>query len=398
MVADSGSGPPVVVLGAGYAGASVAATVRERSHRRLPVVLVDRHPVQVLRTELYEVGRLAQSPNPARRWTVPLGDVLEGQGVEVRTGEVRAINLDARTVTVEGEALSYGSLAICLGSVAAYFGVPGAEEHTHSVYRLTKAVRLAEALTKLERSSVGKSPEDRPHVVVIGGGSTGTEVAAEIATTNWSKVVGAKVLQPRVLLVVGSVPLLQGLPEGLIHHARRLLTKGGVLLDEGHNVQSVSPHELTLDNGVQLRFDLAVWCGGLQAPPLVQSLPVPHGKGGRIRVTEHLELPGHPGAFAVGDVIELEDPKTHMLVPQTAQAALAEARFAGKNLVARQQGKPLAPFVYRERSNIVSVGVGDAAGRVRSVTIWGSPAKLLKAVVDREYAFAREHGQMPPGL
>lgn len=115
-------------------------------------------------------------------------------------------------------------------------------------------------------------------------------------------------------------------------------------------------------------------------------------------MTEHLELPGHPGVFGVGDVIEYEDPQTKLLVPGTAQAAIAEATVVGRNIIARQRGKPLEPFLYRERASLVSVGVGRAAGSLRSVTLWGRPAALLKALVEKEYALERQHGHNPPGL
>jgi NADH dehydrogenase len=111
-----------------------------------------------------------------------------------------------------------------------------------------------------------------------------------------------------------------------------------------------------------------------------------------------LELPDRSGVFGVGDVIHFEDPKTRVQVPATAQAALAEAPIAGTNVVAQWLGRPLKRFEYRERSVLVSVGLGQAAGNVRSLTIWGRPAALLKSLVQREYAVAREVGTRPPGL
>ena len=164
------------------------------------------------------------------------------------------------------------------------------------------------------------------------------------------------------------------------------------------NVTRVDSDRLTLEDRSVHPFDVCVWCAGLQAPAIVRDLPVPHGKAGRLKVDPTLELPGHPGVFGVGDVIEFEDPRTKLLVPGTAQAALSEASMAGANLVARRTGRPLKPFVYRERGTIISVGVGKAAGQVRRVTIWGSPAALLKKITQREYALVAGHGRAPPGL
>lgn len=391
----SGEGP-ALVLGAGYAGVRLAHTVDRLGRGRIRTVLVDRHPLHVLRTELYEVGRLATEESVVGRFALPLRRVLEGSRVEFKEGEVRRIDLERRSVDVGGETIPFRALAICLGSVPAYYGVPGAAEHTHSVYRLRAAVRLARALVQLERESAGWVAGRRPEVVVVGGGSTGTEVAAEIATVPWGRLSVPRARGPRVRLVTGALPFLAGLAPALIGHARELLGQAGVEMIEGRNVLEVNPGSLRLDGARDpLGFDLAVWAAGVQAPEPVRTLPVAHGPGGRIRVRPTLEVPEHPGVFAVGDTIDFEDPETHLVAPATAQAALTEATVAGTNLVARWRGEPLRAYRYREKGTIVSVGLHAASGTTRHLTIWGAPAKLLKRVVEREYALATERSQYP---
>jgi NADH dehydrogenase len=125
----------------------------------------------------------------------------------------------------------------------------------------------------------------------------------------------------------------------------------------------------------------------------VRRLPVPHGKGGRVAVEQTLEVPGLPGVFAVGDVADLRDPGTGASVPATAQAALAEAGTAARNLVARWGDQPLVTFRYEERRVVVALGLGQAAGSVRRVPIWGSPAALLKRIIQRDYVHSIEQGE-----
>lgn len=387
---------PALVLGAGYAGVRLAHAVDRLGRGRIPVVLIDRHPMHVLRTELYEVGRLAGDSQAADRLTLSIRRVLEGTRVQFREGEVEAIDLPTRSVRVGGEDLPFRALAICLGSVPAYYGVPGAREFTHMVYRLPAAQRLASALRQLEATSATWPTGRRPEVVVVGGGSTGTEVAAEIATVPWARIVGHDARTPQVRLVTGSVPFLAGLHPALIRHARELLGRAGVEMVEGRNVARVERDRLQLDDRVtELPFDLCVWAAGVQAPDLLRSLPVPHGHAGRLKVEPTLEVPGHPGVFSVGDTVEFEDPETHLIAPATAQAALSEASTAGANLVARWLGKPLRAYRYREKGTIVSVGRNAASGTTRHLTIWGAPAKLLKRAVEREYALATERSQYP---
>jgi NADH:ubiquinone reductase (H+-translocating) len=388
------AGGPVVILGAGYAGLTVAREVSRRSRGRLRVVLIDRNPVHVLRTQLYEIGKLAEAAGDSRPWTVPLAQTLERTGVTVQQGSVASIDLGGGRVRLEGgEEVAYGYLVVCLGSVAAYYGVPGAAENTYSVYRLSGAQRLAATIREAERLSANLPGERRPRFVIVGGGSTGTELAAEIATTDWARVAGTAARPPDVVLLTGALPFLSGLPPRLVVHAREILRRAGVSLIHGVNVVRVEPGKVSLEDGSVLACDAAVWCAGLEAPPVVKALAAPHGKGGRISVGPNLEVPGYPTVFAVGDVAEFRDPETGMLVPATAQAALAEARAAAANLVARSEGTPLEPFRYRERGVVVALGLGKAAGALGRVSIWGSPAAVLKRVVEKEYSRATEKGR-----
>jgi NADH dehydrogenase len=386
---------PAVVLGAGYAGLALAQEVHRRSKGKIPVVLVDRNPVHVLRTQLYEVGKLASSGDDTDPWVVPLAEVLERTSVTFRQGSVQSVDLAARSVSLDTGEVAYSSLAVCLGSVPAYYGVPGAAEYTHQVYRLSGAKKLAAAIRDIEKASATLPGERRPRFVIVGGGSTGTELAAEIATTDWTAIADPAARPPDVILLTGTLPFLAGFSPEIVQRARSILARSGVVIVHGLNVTRVEAGRVSLEDGSVLACDAAIWCAGLEAPPVVRQLPVPHGKAGRVAVAETLEVPGFPGVFAVGDVVELRDPLTGTLVPSTAQAALAEARTAAQNLVARWNGKPLVPFQYRERGVVVALGLGQAAGSVRRVPIWGSPAALLKKIVQRDYAHSVERGESP---
>lgn len=397
MTATDSDDRATVVLGAGYAGVTLSHEVGRRSRGRWPLVVVDRHPSHTIRTRLYEVGRLAEADGRTQRWSVPIDEVLAHDRARFVEGSVEAIDLDAREIRAGGERIPFAALAICLGNEAAYYGIPGAEEHTEQVYRIQGAIRLAQRLKARLRAAGG--PSGRPvRVAVVGGGSTGTEVAAEIATANWSKICGVEVPRPEVTLVVGAVPFLAGLPEGLIAHARELLARARVASVPDLNVMRVDPDGLQLQDGRRVEADLSVWCAGLAAAPIVRGLPVAHGKGGRIAVPATLAVPEHPGVFALGDSAELKDPTTGLLVPGTAQAALAEAPIAARNIVAFRTGRALVGFRYTERGTVVAVGRHRASGRVAGVTVWGRPAALVKAAIDAEYAASARRGRQSPGL
>lgn len=390
-----GDNGPLVVIGAGYSGLTVAHRVWHRSKGKMPILLIDRHPFHVLRTQLYEIGELAASQDPGR-WTVPLSSILDRTSIEYREGTIDAIDLASHVVHGSFGGIAYQALALCLGNVGAYYGVPGASEHCHQVYDIMGAQRLARSIREVEVESAELKGERRPRIAVIGGGSTGTELAADIATTDWRSVTTKSARLPEVVLVTGSLPFLAGLPASLIRRAQRLLREAGVNVITGLNTTRIEPKRVTLEDGTVLACDIAVWCAGLETPPLIRDLPVRHGKGGRIAVGTTLEVPDFPNVFAVGDVAEIKDVATGMFVPQTAQAAIAEARTVAENIMAKRAGRSLRPFTYHSRGTILTMGRRGAAS-VRHIPLWGRSASWLKRMVEQEYARAIKGGE-PSGL
>lgn len=384
--------PQVVILGAGYAGLSAAKAAHRLGGGRVQVVLVDRSPDHVLRTELYQVDEIAREGAAHRQWAVPMADALDGHVARFVQASVTGIDLSSRSVRLDTTTLPFDGLVICLGSVPSYFGIPGAREIAQEVYSLSGAERLAARLRDMERAAARAPAPSRPRVVVVGGASTGTEVAAEIATADWKTIADPSAPTPEVLLLTGPLPLLQGFPEPLIRHARELLTKSGVEIRENTPVVRVEEGRLTLKDGSTVPFDVCVWAAGVEAPPVVAQLPVEHGRGKRLKVTPNLEIADHPGVFAVGDVIEYANPGSGVLVPGTAQAALAGAPVAGHNVVARLLGKRLKRFSYHEKGVIISLGIGKGIGRAGPVSLWGRPAYVLKSLVEAEYSLAVERG------
>ena len=384
--------PQAVILGAGYAGLSVAKTIHRHARSRIQVVLVDRFPEHVLRTELYQVDEMAAPGTKRRQWALPMAEVLDSHIARFVQGNVTGIDLSSRTVRLETGTVPFDYLVICLGSVPSYFGIPGAKELAREVYSLDGAERLAAQLVEVERSAAKVAWSPPPRIIVAGGGSTGTEVAAEVATADWKGLADPAAPAPRVTLLTGPMPLLQGFPDPIIRHSRDLLEKSGVEIRENTPVARVEPGQLTLKDNSTVDFDVCVWCAGVEAPPVVAQLPTEHGHGKRLKVTPNLELADHPGVFAVGDVIDYANPGSGVLVPGTAQAALAGAPIAGYNVVARSLGKRLKRFSYHEKGVIISLGLGKGVGRAGPVSLWGRPAYVLKSLVEAEYSLAVERG------
>ncbi|CAF1540345.1 unnamed protein product, partial [Didymodactylos carnosus] len=82
--------------------------------------------------------------------------------------------------------IKYDLLIVAIGSANNTFNTPGVEEHAHFLKEITDARRLRSAISDAFESAMspGQSEENRKrllHFVIVGGGPTGVEFAAELA-------------------------------------------------------------------------------------------------------------------------------------------------------------------------------------------------------------------------
>jgi NADH dehydrogenase FAD-containing subunit len=118
----------IVVLGAGYTGATAAGRLAGRLHREdVALTLVNAEPDFVERVRMHQ---LASGQDLAPR---PLGEMFAGTGVTLKQGKVTALDVDRRTVTVAAvgtdgtgeprdEELEYDTLVYAIGDAALVMG------------------------------------------------------------------------------------------------------------------------------------------------------------------------------------------------------------------------------------------------------------------------------------
>ncbi|GJN00335.1 hypothetical protein PR202_ga17760 [Eleusine coracana subsp. coracana] len=117
--------------------------------------------------------------------------------------------------------------------------------------------------------------------------------------------------------------------------------------------------------GQILEADFVLWTVGstsqiprLQPPDAPYVIPL-NGRG-QVETEETLQVKGHPRTFAIGDSAALRDPSGKLL-PATAQVAFQQADFAGWNLWAAINDRPLLPFRFQNLGEMMTLGRNDAA-------------------------------------
>lgn len=369
----------IVIVGGGAGGLELACKLG-RKLGPAQVMLVDSRLFHIWKPSLHEV---AAGTLDVHAEGLSYQMLAHDNGFTFVYGALTALDAAHKTITVgpivtagaepvlPERTIAYAELVIAVGSVSNYFGVPGAKEHTISLNATEDAERFRLTLLKLLTVADLRKSEERPaglDVVIIGGGATGVELAAELREASWVYAAyGFQHLQPgrdvRITLLEGAPRILAPLPERVAAAALRLLGERGIKVVTGCRVNAIAPDRVSDDKGNIYFADLCVWAAGIRAPEFLATLGLPVNKGGQVEVDSYLRVKGVPGVHALGDCADCTDGNGKK-VPPRAQAAHQQADFLLDMFVRAAKGKapPASPYAYRDYGSLVSFGRSTSVG------------------------------------
>jgi NADH:ubiquinone reductase (H+-translocating) len=150
----------------------------------------------------------------------------------------------------------------------------------------------------------------------------------------------------RWLLYEGTPHLLGPFKPELQNYALKALEERGVKVHTGTGVRKVARTSIELATGETVKTHTLIWAAGLKANPIVQSLGVELGHGGRIPVGPDLQVKDHPGVFAIGDIATMTDGETGKPLPGLGATALQAGYHVGETIKRLVEGKKPESFNY----------------------------------------------------
>ncbi|MBR1144270.1 NAD(P)/FAD-dependent oxidoreductase [Bradyrhizobium sp. AUGA SZCCT0431] len=382
--------PRIVVLGAGFAGLWAAlGAARKRDEIGAPaadveILVVDRNPYHNIRVRNYEVdiGEAA----------IPFAELLDPVGVDHRVAEVRAVDPVKQHVSVTtnsgSEVIEYDRLVLTLGSQLARPAIPGLAAYGFDVDSYAAAVRLEAHLAALGKQA---DAEGRATVVIVGAGFTGIEVATEMP----GKLEKAGLSGERRIILVDPNPVI-GVTLG--EQARPIVSEAlaalGVETRLNARVTAIDANTVTLSSGEIIPARTVVWCGGMRASPVAQTIDVERDRLGRLHVDQFMRLTGATNIFAAGDVASCVVDGEHSTV-MSCQFARPMGRFAGNNVVADLLGQPMLPLDIDWYVTVLDLGAWGALHTVgwdRQLHASGAVAKSTKQIINQQRIYPPRTG------
>ncbi|KAI0354848.1 FAD/NAD-P-binding domain-containing protein [Trametes cingulata] len=352
----------IVVVGGGWAGTIVARELSAKlDASKHNIILINDRPYFI---HLIAGARLTVTAEDQLedKALVPLDKLFHNGNGTFKVGKVVSIAEAAagkggEVVLEDGERIPYTALVLATGSAwpgPLQFPEKDADVRSH----------IGSWRNKYEKAN---------HVVIIGGGAVGLETAGEVKHAFPKKKV--TVVHSENLLLNDTYP--DKFRKDIERRAR--LRGIDFILGDKLDVPPEGTIGVTTHNGKQIPdADLVVQAFGSRPntsfiSTLGADVVTQHGT---VRVNQYLEVPGHPGVFAAGDIIDWKEQKQ-------AAKANTHAGVVAANVLSFLQGKPLKK-AYKGSVEMILIPLGKSGGAGYVDFLWGIilgdwAARLFKA-------------------
>ena len=369
----------VLILGSGFAGLNAAKVFG--GVKGLEVIIIDQKNYHLFQPLLYQVAAAALSPADI---AVPIRNIFSRyHNIKVFQGKVHMINGDNKSVSTNVGEFKYDYLIVACGARHFYFGNEAWEENAPGLKTIEQAVEIRRrVLTAFENAETENDIDKKVKLltfVIVGGGSTGVELAgalAELSRFTFAK--DFKNIDPkrtRILLIEAGPRILPNFSEKLSLRANRHLEKLGVQVLTFKKVTKIDADGVNIGND-RIEAATVLWAAGIQASGLNRQLKGELDSMGRIVVEPDLSLKHHPEIFVAGDQAHFSY-QTGEPLHGLAPVALQQGRFIAKNILKELDGNPREKFHYIDKGQLATIGRNKAVLEIGRLKLGGFLAWMI---------------------
>jgi pyridine nucleotide-disulfide oxidoreductase family protein len=247
----------------------------------------------------------------------PLATAAKAQWVQ---SKIVSINRAKKTIALlDGQVLGYDFLSINTGPAATADSILGAREHGILVRPMEQFIAQWETLSAQISSQT--SMEKHAHIVVIGGGASGVELAlaARHHFLRPGFSVGVTLISDSNAWPAAAEPLLAS-----------AFYREGVSIMRGQRVTKLTAGCAHLEGGGEVAGDYFIVAAGTAAAPYLRASGLDCDAQGFVRTNANMQSSNEPTVFAVGDC-----------------ATMDEAAHQKSGVFATRAGAPLAANLMR---------------------------------------------------
>lgn len=365
----------ILIIGAGFAGLNAAKVFS--GTKNTAVKIIDQKNYHLFQPLLYQVATAALSPADI---AVPIRTIFSKyENIEVIQGEVHQIIPEKKSVVTNIGEFGYDYLIVACGARHVYFGNDAWEIHAPGLKTIEQATEIRRRLlTAFEKAETEEDIEKKRKLltfVIVGGGSTGVELAGALGELNrFSFAKDFKHIDlklTRILLIEAGPRILPGFSKKLSTRAQQDLDSLGVQVITSRKVSKIDAKGVFIGNE-RIESETVIWAAGIRASDLNGQLKGKLDSIGRIIVEPDLSLKNFPEIFVAGDQAHFVHQTGNPLSP-IAPVALQQGRFIAKNILKEISGKPRENFHYINKGQLSTIGRNKAVlefGHIKLGGFW----------------------------
>ncbi|KAI9296461.1 NADH dehydrogenase [Neoconidiobolus thromboides FSU 785] len=286
---------------------------------------------------------------------------------------------------INSSELYYDYLVVAVGAETATFNIPGVKEYSCCLKEIWDAKKIRQQLSDCIETAAFAGQDEKEkerllHMIVVGGGPTGVEYAAELQDylaedlKKWYPEIADKF---KITLIEALPTVLPSFSKTLIDYTESTLRYNKINVLTKSRVQKVTPTTVTIKNAndedEEIPYGLLVWAAGNTARPVVKDLitQFPEIQTNRrgILVDDHLMMVGSDNIFALGDA-------TATSYAPTAQVASQQGKYLAKLLKStlnadnfQEVKTKQKPFHYTHNGSLAYIGSEKAIADIPFMNI-----------------------------
>ncbi|AFG36189.1 NAD(P)/FAD-dependent oxidoreductase [Spirochaeta africana] len=413
----------IVILGGGYGGVEAAKKLYKKFKKKkhIEITLIDKNPYHTLMTELHEV---AGSRTEQEAVEVSFAKIFGGTSVTVVSDYITSVDFEAKKLQSDSASYEYDHLILGTGGEPEFFGIPGVQENSYTLWSLEDAIRIKERVENRFREAARQAdPDKRKRMLtfaIAGAGFTGVELAGELAERRETLCRDYHIdpNEVRIVIIEAMGTVLPSYPDKPRQKAEKYMKKIGLECMLNSPIVGADEEGVSLADGSKLLTDTFIWTAGIQGSEFTARINLTKGKHskdecsyasaegihgmagcrfdederyivgerGRILVNEYMQSVDYKDVYLVGDMIWFLE--GDHVVPQIVETAIQTAEVAVHNLVSDINGGEKKAFKSNYHGNMVSIGGKYGVAHVMGVSMWGFPAMAMKHLVNVHYLFS----------
>ncbi len=366
----------ILILGGGFGGIIAARELAKKKIPNAKILLISNKTYFEYYPALY---RVVTGSSPIEV-CVPLEEVLP-KSVEYDTDTINSIDITKKVVIGESSSeYKYDILILALGSETAYFDLPGIENFSLGFKSVNEALRLKKHLGSLFEAH--EHPDQNEfvshfHVVIVGGGPSGIEVAGDLSYY-MQKLAKAHKVNPSFItidIIEGNPRLVPLLPPKVSYKILMRLRELGVNVFLNRFLMKQEIEEVYMKD-MSLKAKTVIWTAGTKINSLIPKIVgLSFAKNKRVEVDEYMQAKGFENNFIIGDAAATQ-------YSGLAQTAIYDGKYVAQFINDKIKGKSTKKYIPKKNAFAIPIGKHWGVVVMGPIHLYGLPAYLMRHMID----------------